>query len=329
MSAQHGCVGFGTLGHARAPGEGGTTMANRSAIQAYVDSQLATSQDQLAALQRLGPSEPAAVAEPVGQAVGQAVLDTLRETLDRYVLPLVPLLLLGALPLLTALVIWGLGVVAPAASILNVGSVPLPVVLRLVVAACAAALLGFDVLRWTRGRSRRRPSAAQLFDSAISRYASMRHRRRLVVLLLALVALLAPLLSLAPRTVGHLPVWVYWTLDAVPAFAVLVIVASESFIRGLAPGAAADAARVAPLPAGGLSELQERVARLKQMQEWLADDKLRALVDDAIGQQVIRSERRQTIYAVIAAVASLIVGWLLSAITPASILAGLLGQAAH
>ena len=84
-----------------------------------------------------------------------------------------------------------------------------------------------------------------------------------------------------------------------------------------------------PLPAGGLAELQDRVARLKQMQEWLVDDKLRALVDDAIGQQVKRSERRQTVYAVIAAVASLIVGWLLSAITPASVLAGLLGQAPH
>ena len=299
-------------------------MANRSAIQAYVDGQLATTEDQLAALQRLRPSGPV-----VGEAVQLPVLEALRETLIRYVLPLVRLLLPGALPLLTALGILVLGVIAPAASILTVGSVPLPVVLRLVVAVLIAALLGLDALRRTDGLSRRRPSAAQPFDPALSRYASRRQRRRLVVLLLELVALLAPFLSLAPGTVGHLPAWVYWTLDAVPLFVALLIVASEAFIRGLAPGAAPGGGKIGPLPAGGLAELQERVARLKQVQEWLADDKLRALVDDAIGQQVKRSERRQTMYAVVGAVGSLIVGWLLSAITPASVLAGLLGQAPH
>jgi hypothetical protein len=52
--------------------------------------------------------------------------------------------------------------------------------------------------------------------------------------------------------------------------------------------------------------------------------KLKSMIDDAIGKQVARSERRQVAYSVIIGVLSLAAGWLLSAISPLSALAQLL-----
>jgi hypothetical protein len=68
-----------------------------------------------------------------------------------------------------------------------------------------------------------------------------------------------------------------------------------------------------------LAQLDERLVRLTQIRDWLRDDRLQGMVDDVIGQQVRASERRQVWYSVAIGIASLVAGWLLSAISPISI----------
>jgi hypothetical protein len=287
-------------------------MAQHSTIQAYVASQLATAEDQVAALQRLGHTPSA---HDVAGRAGVSVFDALREVLARYLLPLWPLILVGLLPALTAL---GSGVVpalGSAAGLPPAWSALLPAALRLLVAAWTVVLLGRGLLRGARSVHAVNPRVVRLL-----------HRQHLVLTLLALLALLVPL---APGPAGHLPGWVYWTLDAVPVLAALLMAVYASLLRGLPPLAASVSQGGGALPTGGMVELQERIARLKQMQEWLTDDKLRVLVDETIGKQVKQSERRQATFGSVIAVVSLVVGWLLSAITPASALAGLLGHTPH
>lgn len=82
-----------------------------------------------------------------------------------------------------------------------------------------------------------------------------------------------------------------------------------------------------PLPEtpGDLEALDLRITRLAQIREWLKQDaRLRDMVDDAIRNQVLASERRQRTLSVILSVASLGVGWLLSPINPLAIMAGFL-----
>jgi hypothetical protein len=78
-----------------------------------------------------------------------------------------------------------------------------------------------------------------------------------------------------------------------------------------------------PASATSMAQLDERLTRLTQIRDWLRDDRLQAMVDDVIGQQVRASERRQVRYSVMIGIASLVAGWLLSAVSPIS-MAGIL-----
>jgi len=70
-------------------------------------------------------------------------------------------------------------------------------------------------------------------------------------------------------------------------------------------------------PATGIAVLDGDIERLRQIREWLQDDRLRALVDNAIGQQTRASERRQATWSTMIALVSLLAGWGLSAVSPA------------
>ena len=73
--------------------------------------------------------------------------------------------------------------------------------------------------------------------------------------------------------------------------------------------------------------LQRRRAFLTSMQEHLeADPALLSFVDAMIGNQVKAAERRQPMVAAGVSLASLIAGWLLSAISPVSTLTHLLAR---
>jgi len=73
-----------------------------------------------------------------------------------------------------------------------------------------------------------------------------------------------------------------------------------------------------------LTELDLRISRLQQMSAWLQDAQLRNMIDDVIGRRVQAAERRQVYYSVAVGAVSLLVGWLLSAISPASMLVSML-----
>jgi hypothetical protein len=79
-----------------------------------------------------------------------------------------------------------------------------------------------------------------------------------------------------------------------------------------------------PVSPAELAQLDGRIAQLQQIRVWLKDDKLKAMIDDVIGKQVAKSERRQVGYSVAIGALSLLAGWLLSAISPISALAQLL-----
>jgi hypothetical protein len=87
-----------------------------------------------------------------------------------------------------------------------------------------------------------------------------------------------------------------------------------------------------------LKLLQARTKRLRQLQTLFKDDpELMRIVDEMIGNQVKAAEQRQqaqahvaqrqqTVFSVAFSVLSLIVGWLLSAVSPVSAVAHLVGH---
>ncbi len=76
-------------------------------------------------------------------------------------------------------------------------------------------------------------------------------------------------------------------------------------------------------PTLNAAALDDEITRLQQMRVWLSDPLMCAIIDKFIGQRLGAAERRQVYYSVAAGVVSLIIGWLLSAISPASVLVGL------
>jgi hypothetical protein len=105
--------------------------------------------------------------------------------------------------------------------------------------------------------------------------------------------------------------WLDFTLSSLSAVGGVNASATGAFSGAATPSGAS------------LEQLDERLARLTQIRDWLRDDRLQSMVDDVIGQQVRASERRQVKYSVVIGIASLVAGWLLSAVSPIS-LAGLL-----
>jgi hypothetical protein len=98
----------------------------------------------------------------------------------------------------------------------------------------------------------------------------------------------------------------------------------NGLIGGLGAVGSVDRPILEQLPSSQILQLDDRIAQLQQIRVWLKDEKLKSMIDDAIGKQVARSERRQVVYSVTVGVLSLAAGWLLSAISPVSALAQLL-----
>lgn len=83
-----------------------------------------------------------------------------------------------------------------------------------------------------------------------------------------------------------------------------------------APPASAPAAAPPP-PEVIASNLSMQIGRLETLRNWMRDDPaFGRLVDSLIGQQVQAAERRQRVFSGVLSVASLVVGWLLSAFSP-------------
>jgi hypothetical protein len=71
--------------------------------------------------------------------------------------------------------------------------------------------------------------------------------------------------------------------------------------------------------------LDQRLSRLEQLRSWMGEDpELERLIDDTIGKRVRAAERRQQYLSVGFGVASLIAGWLLSAVSAPAVLFNLL-----
>jgi hypothetical protein len=118
-----------------------------------------------------------------------------------------------------------------------------------------------------------------------------------------------------------------WLLVVLPLALLLVAALLLSLLNGLIGGLGAVGSVDRPTfgpSSSQILQLDDRIAQLQQIRLWLKDEKLKSMIDDAIGKQVARSERRQVIYSVTVGVLSLAAGWLLSAISPISALAQLL-----
>lgn len=90
-------------------------------------------------------------------------------------------------------------------------------------------------------------------------------------------------------------------------------------------GGFAAPASAAPPPVSNLALLNERIARLSQVRDWLSSDPdLERLVDGVIGQQVRVSERRQVRLGLVFNIVFLLAGWGLSLIGTPAALGGLL-----
>ncbi len=117
-------------------------------------------------------------------------------------------------------------------------------------------------------------------------------------------------------------------LIALPVAVLVLATVVIAAVSGLgAVGGVGGLDQVAPAPArpapqASLASLDE-LARLTQIREWLEDDTLRAMVDDVIGQQVKSAARRQVTFSFLIGVISLVVGWLLSAVSPVATLTNL------
>lgn len=73
--------------------------------------------------------------------------------------------------------------------------------------------------------------------------------------------------------------------------------------------------------------LETELAVLREFHAWMQDaDDVTRLLDAAIDHRVHLARRRQTRRASVAVAAALVVGWLLSALVPAVVLARLFGQ---
>jgi hypothetical protein len=138
------------------------------------------------------------------------------------------------------------------------------------------------------------------------------------------VATLPALLWLALAGGGD-PLWLQWALIVLPPFVLIMAVALDSLVSALGAVGGVNETILDSLPASSqIGQLDDRIAQLQQIRVWLKDEKLKSMIDDAIGKQVARSERRQVAYSIAVGVLSLAAGWLLSAISPVSALAQLL-----
>jgi len=291
-------------------------MARRtysSEVEAYVDAELAAARQ--VALRESGRTA-------VSESVSLTVFSTLRMRFAREIrlyggtalLALLPALVIAARAGLSALLQLGIAT----------GSWLHLAVQGITVAAAVWAILA---TLWQARNIWRRARGRPLMSLRFRRISETREYPPfdiLAIKLITAVATLPALLWLALAGGGD-PLWLQWALIAPPPFVLIMAVALDSLVGALGAVGGVNESILESQPASSqIGQLDDRIAQLQQIRVWLKDDKLKSMIDDAIGKQVARSERRQIAYSLIVGVVSLLVGWLLSAISPVSALAQLL-----
>jgi hypothetical protein len=282
-------------------------------VAAYLDREIATAKARAEQAEHADKSQ-SYVSEQVGASVVQTLVQALRIRVRRgLVSVVVPLLPLAAV---------GLGALLRALGQLGLASAP--AIAALLILAFFLPWRAWQVFRRARGRP---PTPFPL--SGLIRRRSTRRRSMYVDDLPTLSSLAAPLLgglaavpallvlTRAPAAPGLL----VWGLVSLPLAVTALWVALDTTIAGLGAVGGVNIPSTVAVPAqqASLAHLDERLIRLTQMRDWLRDDSLRVMVDEAIGQQVQASERRQVAYSAVVGVVSLVAGWLLSAISPISV----------
>jgi hypothetical protein len=282
-------------------------------VAAYLDREIATAKAQAEQAAQAEQSRTY-VSEQVGASVVQTVVQALRLRVRRGLVsvgvPLLPLAAVGLSALLRALGQPGLASAPPIAALL--------------ILALFLPWRAWQMFRRARGRP-----PAPLPPSRLMWRRSAHRRSIHWDDLPTLSSLAAPLLG-GLTTVPALLVLTHALaapgllvagLVALPLVVTALWVALDTTIAGLgAVGGVNIPATVAvPAKPASLAHLDERLTRLTQMRDWLRDESLRVMVDEAIGQQVHASERRQVAYSAAVGIVSLVAGWLLSAISPISV----------
>jgi hypothetical protein len=159
-----------------------------------------------------------------------------------------------------------------------------------------------------------------------------------LVLLGIVGAVVARVTNTPPLGIPALPAWQHqvntWLIEHSDALALLILlilvaVIARLFIesrRGQSQQRSVTPAP--PLPRGDIAAISLQITRLEELRNWMTTDaEFARLVDAMIGQQVQAAEQRQRRAAVrttvISAAVSLIAGWLLSAVSPVSMVSSL------
>jgi hypothetical protein len=294
---------------------------NTSAVEAYIDAALATANDERSRAGSVGRSRAA-------EDVSLTVIATLRASLGREIrryggtalLALLPILVIGARAGLSAL---------PQLGIATDGWLPWAVQGITIAAAVWAALVALWQARNSWRRALGRAPATFRFGRKLTGHdmpnQGMPNLEEMAIKLGVALAALPALLWLALSGSSD-PLWLLGVLVALPPLFLFGSLALLSSLSGLGAAGGVNASAIEPLPISSpqVAQLDDRIAQLQQIRVWLKDDKLKSMIDDVIGKQVAKSERRQVAYSVVVGVLSLLAGWLLSAISPISTLAQLL-----
>jgi hypothetical protein len=285
-----------------------------SVVEAYVDAELAAANDERSRAGSSGLS-------PVGESVSFSVLSVIRGVFVRELWYARGTALLALLPALVIVARAGLGAL-PQLGIVTDGWVSWPVQGITIAAAVWAGLVTLWYARNIWRRARGQAPATLRFRN--NQYQGPTLLGDMIIRLGVAVATLPSLLWLS-LSAGE-PLWRLLGLIAIPPIFFLAAVGVISALHGLAARGAVDETLPPPQSASSpeITQLDDRIAQLKQIRVWLKDDKLKSMIDDVIGKQVAKSERRQVAYSVTVGALSLLVGWLLSAISPVSALAQLL-----
>jgi hypothetical protein len=283
-----------------------------SAVEAYIDAELAAATDE-----RSRTSSTASVSE----SASLTILNTMRFGVGRELQLARGTVLLAFLPALVIAARAGLGAL-PQFGVATDGWLSGAVPGITIAAAVWAGLVTLWQARnsWRRALGRA-PATLPFRRNPEQEFPPLED---IVIKLGVAVAALAALVWLALSD-GE-PLWLLLALIALPPVFFIAAIGFTSALSGLGAVGGVDVADLRPLPgsSSASTQLDDRIVRLQQIRDWLKDDKLKAMIDDVIGKQVAKSERRQVVYSVAVGVLSLMAGWLLSAISPVSALAQLL-----
>jgi hypothetical protein len=285
-----------------------------SAVEAYIDAELAAAHDERA---HAATSD----GEWVGESVSLTVLNVIRAMFARELQLARGTVLLALLPALVIAARAGLGAL-PQFGVATDDWLPWAVQGITIAAAVWAGLVTLWQARNSWRRARGQAPATLPFRRNPEQY--FPPLEDILIKLGVAVAALAAGLWLAWS--GGEPLWLLLALTALPPVFFITAIGFTSALSGLGAVGGVDVADLRPAPGSSpaSAQLDDRIVRLQQIRDWLKDDKLKAMIDDVIGKQVAKSERRQVVYSVVVGVISLMAGWLLSTISPVSALAPLL-----